>query len=152
MNEESYCSFHGTCIINLFFIQLRDVMTLETPWDSRLLRSRFPPLLQLLITDVSQLIHLRCLSRRNTFRKLHKPTHRRPSRNGILRGLRIHLNHHDTWVLGPTVVFAIAKITNPRFKCGGVVFLDYGAIGDEARAAGDRGPFAGIVKEGEIDV
>lgn len=49
-------------------------------------------------------------------------------------------------------MFAITEVTNPRLERGRIVFLDDGAVGDEARATRDRGPFAAGVEEGEVDV
>lgn len=47
---------------------------------------------------------------------------------------------------------AVAEIAEPGLEGRGVVFLDDGSVGDDFRGAGDGGPFAGVVEEGDVDV
>ena len=42
---------------------------------------------------------------------------------------------------------AVTKIAEPGFQGRGVVFLDSGAVGDDACSAGDGSPLAGSVEE-----
>lgn len=47
---------------------------------------------------------------------------------------------------------AVTEIAEPGFEGWRVIFLDGGAVDDDAGCAGDRGPFAGCVEEGNVDV
>ena len=48
-------------------------------------------------------------------------------------------------------MFAVAKIAEPGFEAGGVVFADHVTVGDDGGFARDRGPFASGVEEGDVD-
>jgi hypothetical protein len=96
-----------------------------------LLPSLLPPLLQLLLTDLPQLIHLRGLTRCHAFGKLHKPPDRRSPRYRILRSLGVDLDHEDSRIFRATIMLAIAQVPNPRLQGRTVVFPDNAAVGDE---------------------
>lgn len=49
-------------------------------------------------------------------------------------------------------MLAVAEIAEPGFEGGGVVFFDDAAVGYYGGGAGDGGPFAGGVEEGDVDV
>lgn len=108
-------------------------------------------LAQLPLIDIPQLIHTRCLTRRNALRKLHEPTNRRLLARGILRRDGINLNRTNPRVVRSAIVLAVAEITDPRLQRGAVVLMDELAVGDDLGLAGDGGPFAGRLEEGEVD-
>lgn len=99
-----------------------------------------------------QLIHLRRLTGNNALCKLRKATDRSPVADRILRRLAVDLDQDNPRVLGAAVVRAVAQVADPRLQRGRVVLLDLLAGGFESRFAGDGGPFAGGVEEGEVDV
>lgn len=109
-------------------------------------------LLQLLLTQIPQLVHLRATARRHALRKLHKPAHRRAAANSILRGNRLDLDQPNPRVLGATVVDAVTQIPDPGLQAFRVVLLDLGAVGLDGGLAADAGPFAGRGEEGQVDV
>ena len=49
-------------------------------------------------------------------------------------------------------MLAVAQIAEPGFELWGVVLGDDGAVVDDGGYAGDRGPFAGAVEEGDVHV
>jgi hypothetical protein len=49
-------------------------------------------------------------------------------------------------------MLSIAQVTNPGLQAGGVVLVDDGAVGEDRGRAGEGGPFAGGVQEGDVDV
>lgn len=48
-------------------------------------------------------------------------------------------------------MFAILQVTKPRLQGRRVVFADHLTVSDNVGFAGDRGPFAGRVEEGDVD-
>jgi len=109
-------------------------------------------LLQLLLTQIPQLVHLWAAPRRHALCKLHKSSHSRAAADSVLRGNRLHLDQTDPRVLWATVVDAVAEIPDPGLQALGVVLLDLGAVGLDAGLAADAGPFARGSKEGQVDV
>lgn len=99
-----------------------------------------------------ELVHLRRLTRNNTLHKLHSATHSSPSRNRILRRLRVHLDQTNPWVLWSTIVLAVAEVAEPGFQSWAVVLADALAVGLDRSGARDGGPFAGGREEAEVDV
>lgn len=110
-----------------------------------------PPLLQFILPNLPQLINLRRLPRYGPLHHLHPPTHRIPPCNGIGNRLGLHLNHPDTWIIWPTIMFPVAEVAYPGLEQGAVVLFDSCAVGEDGGAAGDGGPFAGRVEEGDVD-
>jgi hypothetical protein len=110
-----------------------------------------PPPPTLLHTNLPQLINLRRLPRHNPLHHLHAPRHHIPPRSRIRDRLSLHLNHPDARIIGPTVMLTIAEVAQPRLELRAVVLPDGGAIGDDAGRAGEGGPFAGRVEEGDVD-
>lgn len=49
-------------------------------------------------------------------------------------------------------MLSVTEVAEPGLEGFGVVFFDDGAVGDDLGGAGHRGPFAGGVEEGDVDV
>jgi hypothetical protein len=85
-----------------------------------------------------QLIHLRRLTRNHPLSNLqHATKNGRTPADSVLRSLSRDLDDTDTWVLGTTVVLAVAEVTEPSFEGWGVVFADALAVGLDFGAAAD---------------
>ena len=110
-----------------------------------------PPLLQFLLRNLPQLINLRRLPCHHPLDNLRSPPQKALRRNRIRRRLRLYLDNANTRVFGPAVVLAVLEVAEPGFEAGGVVFADHVAVGDDGCFAGDGGPFASGVEEGDVD-
>ena len=108
-------------------------------------------MLNLLLVNLPQFIHLRRTPRHRPLRNLKSSSQHRACCNRIRSRLRIHLNHANARVLGPTIVRAVFQVAEPGFQRRSVVFTDDFAIGDNFGFAGNGGPFAGGVEEGDVD-
>lgn len=109
-------------------------------------------MLQLLLVQVPQLVDIGRLSRRNTLCELDEPASPGALADAVLRSYSLDLDNTHTWVVGATVVLAVAEVADPRLE-GGRVVLVYGvAVGDDAGLASDRGPLTIVVEEAEVDV
>jgi hypothetical protein len=110
-----------------------------------------PPPPAVLYTNLSQLINLRRLPRQHALHHLHPPRHHIAPRSRIRDRLRHDLDDADAGIIGPAVMRAVAEVAQPRLQLRAVVLLDRGAVGDDARGAGEGGPFAAGVEEGDVD-
>jgi hypothetical protein len=115
-------------------------------------KSLRPPLLNLLLTNLPQLIHAWRLASCNTLRELDHTTNCRAPRDGILRRHGLDFDEHDTWVLWATVMLAIAQVAHPRLQAGRVVLLDGFAISDNVGSTADRCPFTTGGEEAQVDI
>lgn len=48
-------------------------------------------------------------------------------------------------------MFTITQVAEPCLQSGRVIFLDGGAVGEDAGFAGDGDPLAAVVEEGDVD-
>ena len=113
---------------------------------------RASPRLDLLLAELPQLVDLWRLARNNTLCHLHAPANSILPHNRIGSSLGSNSNDADTRIIRSAIVLSITQIAQPGFQGRRVVFLDYGAVGDDLRGAGHGGPFAGGVEEGDVDV
>lgn len=113
---------------------------------------RLPPLYQLLIRNLPQLIHLRRTPCRRSLRHLVNLPQDPGRINRIRRSLRIDLDNANTRVLWPTVVCAIFQIPEPCFQRWGVVFANGLAVGYDLGYAADGRPLASALEEGDVDI
>jgi hypothetical protein len=111
-----------------------------------------PPLADLTLTDLPQLIDLRRLTCQNTLYHLHRPTHERASGKSIRCSLSLDPDDTNPRIVLTSIMRTITEIAYPGFELRGVVFLDKVAVGDDVCFAGDGGPFTGAVEEGDVDV
>ena len=109
-------------------------------------------LLQLLLTQIPQLVHLWAAPRRHALCKLHKSSHGRAAADSVLRGLGSDLDDTDSWVLWATIVLSITEVTNPCLERWRVVLSDLLTVGLNAGLAGDGSPFAGGCEECQADL
>jgi hypothetical protein len=118
------------------------------PRSSNLLR---PVLLDLLLAQIPQLVHIRRLSSRNTLCQLDEATNLRLLRHSVLRGASLDADDANARVLGTTVVLAVTEVADPGLERGGVVLADDFAVGLDGGVAGDGGPLARVVDEADVD-
>lgn len=74
-------------------------------------------LLQLRLADVSELVHLRCLSGDHTLRDLQNLAKLCLPADCILGTLALDLDDCDSWVVWATIVLSVTKITDPSLQC-----------------------------------
>ena len=110
-----------------------------------------PPLLALLLTDLPELVDLRGRAGQGSLHHLDPPGHEVAPCGRIGDGLGLDLDDADAGIVRPAIVLAVTEITHPRLERGAVVLLDGGAVGEDLGRAGDGGPFAGGVEEGDVD-
>ncbi len=113
---------------------------------------RASPRLNILLAELPQLVNRWRLARNNTLSHLHAPAQSILPHNSIGSGLGGNSDDADTRIIRSTIVLSVTQIAQPGLQGRRVVFLDDGAIGDDFRGARDRGPFAGGVEEGNVDV
>lgn len=110
------------------------------------------PSSNLLLTQLPQLLYGRGAPSHHTLRDLRNSPDDVLSRDRISRRLSLDSDNANSGILRSTIMFPITEIAQPCFKCRGIVFLDNGTVGYDARDARHRGPFAGGVEEGDVDV
>jgi len=111
-----------------------------------------PTLLNLVRLDVPKLVHLGCLASDHTLGELNGATDSRAPADGVLCGLAGDLDEANARVLRATVVLAVTEVAEPCLESGRVELLNTGAVGFDGGSAGDAGPLAGVVEEGEVDL
>jgi hypothetical protein len=111
-----------------------------------------PPLLNLIFGDLSKLVHTRRIPCDSTLRDIRKPIDQILPHNRIRRRQQIDLDNPNSRILRSAIMLSIAQVTNPGLQAGGVVLVDDGAVGEDRGRAGEGGPFAGGVQEGDVDV
>lgn len=99
-----------------------------------------------------QLVHTRRLPRHSTLDNLNRARQIILPTNRIAHSLGLDLDQPDARIFGTAIVFAVLEVPEPGFEGGGIVFANFGAVGLDGGVAGDGGPFAGRVDEGEVDV
>jgi hypothetical protein len=109
-------------------------------------------LLNLVCLDVPKLVHLGSLASDNTLGELNGAANGCAPADGVLCGLAGDLDQANARVLGTAIVLAVTEVAEPRLEGGRVVFLDARAVGLDGSGAGDAGPLAGVVEEGEVDL
>jgi len=118
----------------------------------QILTARKLTLLNLLRLNVPELVDLSSLASDNALGELHSAANGSAPAGGVLRSLAGDLDEADTGVLGTAVVLAVTEVAEPGLKGRRVVLLDAGAVGLDGSGAGNAGPLAGVVEEGEVDV
>jgi len=106
-----------------------------------------PPLVDFIFANLPQLSNSWHVTRHNTLHHLHSSSYHSISCNLVCSGLGLDSDDADSWVILATIMCAVTKIAEPGFQGRGVVFLDSGAVGDDACSAGDGSPLAGSVEE-----
>lgn len=109
-------------------------------------------MLDLVRLDVPKLVYLSSLASDNALGELHSAANGSAPADGVLRSLAGDLDEADARVLGAAIVLAVTKVAEPGLEGRRVVLLDAGAVGLDGGGAGDAGPLAGVVEEGEVDV
>ena len=100
---------------------------------------------------MSQRIDLRCITSDNSLCDLERATNCRSVAERVLCSLSLNLDDNDSWVVWATVVLAVTEVTDPGLERGRVELLDARAVGLDGSGAGDGGPLAAVVEEGEVD-
>jgi hypothetical protein len=98
-----------------------------------------------------ELVDLGSLTGDNTLGELHSASDSSAPADSVLCGLAGDLDEADTRVLGTAIVLAITEVAEPCLKRRRVVFLDAGAVGLDGSGAGNAGPLAAVVEEGEVN-
>ena len=109
-----------------------------------------PPLLDFGFADLPQLVDLGGFSREDALDHLDSSADHVLPADGVRDGRGLDLDDADPRVLVAAVVLPVAQVAEPGLEGGAVVFLDHAAIGDDLRRAGDRGPLARAVEEGDV--
>lgn len=109
-------------------------------------------LLNLVRLDVPKLVDLSSLASDNALGKLDSAANSSAPADGVLRSLAGDLDEADTRVLGAAIVLAVTEVAKPGLQGRRIVLLDAGTVGLDGSGAGDAGPLAGVVEEGEVDV
>lgn len=109
-------------------------------------------LLQLLLGDLPQLIHIRRLARDRALGNLVSARDKAALGNRVCRRLRGDLDDADTRILWPAVMLAVPQITQPRLERRRVVLADHLPVGDDIGCAADGGPLSLAVEEGHVDL
>lgn len=109
-------------------------------------------LLNLTRLNVPELVDLSSLASDNTLGELHSAANSSTPAGGVLRSLAGDLDEADTGILGTAIVLAVTKVAEPSLERRRVVLLDAGAVGLDGRGAGNAGPLAGAIEEGEVDL
>lgn len=111
-----------------------------------------PPCLNLLLGNLPQLVNSWCASSNNTLGHLQRSRSSVLPNNRVRRRDGLDADDTDTRVLWAAVVLTIFEVTEPRLQCWRVVLADRLAVGVDLGGAADGSPFAGTVKEGNVDV
>ena len=61
-------------------------------------------------------------------------------------------DHRDSWIVGTSIVSAIAEIAEPHFQSWAVVLPDFFFVRLHLGLAGDRRPFTRAIEEAEVDI
>lgn len=105
----------------------------------------------LLLAQLPQLLHIRRLARNHALSNLKPARDSGAVRNRVRRRLGVDLDDADAGVLRPAVVLAVAQVADPGLEVAGIVFAHDVAVRDDGGFAGDGGPFARRVQEGDVD-
>lgn len=109
-------------------------------------------LLQLLLGKLPQLVDLRRCTGDSPFNNIRTPTQRCPSSNGICRCESLDFDDTNPWVFRSSIMLAVLQVAKPCFQGRRVVFADHLPVSDNVGFAGNRGPLAGGVEEGDVDL
>lgn len=110
------------------------------------------PVLNLLLRDLTQLIHMCRLARDRALRNLGGAT------KDVLVGDGIRGRNHpdaddaDARVLRAAVVLTVTEVADPGLERRRIVLLDQLAVRDDLGRAADGGPLAKRVQESDVDV
>lgn len=118
---------------------------------NRLRASLRPPLRQLRLVEIPQLVDAGRRARDGALRNLNGAANGSGIGNGILRRLGSDLDGADAWVVWAAVVLAVAQVSEPCLERGRVILVHKGAVGDDLRCAGNACPLATGREEGEVD-
>ena len=109
------------------------------------------PLADLALAKFPQFSDSRRLTRHHTLNHLNRASNHVLTCDLVCNGRGLNFDDTDSWIFITTVMCAVAEITKPGFQGRRVVLLDRGAVGEDARFAGDRSPLAEAVEEGDVD-
>jgi hypothetical protein len=110
-----------------------------------------PPLADLTLTNLPQFAHRRRLALYNALHHLHGPSNHSLSSNLVCSSLGLNLDHANSRIILTAIVCTITQVAEPCLQSGRIIFLDGGAVGEDAGFAGDGGPLAAVVEEGDVD-
>src|SRR5437868_6003035 len=110
-----------------------------------------PPLADFLFANLPQLSNSWYVTRHNTLHHLYSPSNHSLSSNLVCSGFGLDSDDTDSWVVLPTIMYAVTKIAEPGFQGRGVVFLDSVTVSDDAGFPRDGSPLAGTVEERDVD-
>jgi hypothetical protein len=110
-----------------------------------------PPLANLILSDLPQLANSRCLARDNALNHLHSASNHGLTCNLVCRSLGLDFDHANSWIVLATIMCAVTEVAEPGLQSRRVVFLDSGAVSEDAGFAGNGCPLAGAVEEGDVD-
>lgn len=89
-----------------------------------LLRGSRPPLLDLRVAQLPQLVDAWCLTRSNALSQFDEVPDNRILANRILCRLGLDADQDNAWVFGTAIMLSVTKIANPSLQRGRVVLLD----------------------------
>lgn len=113
---------------------------------------RRPPLADLALRDLTQLVDLSRLAGDDALRDLDSARDDVLGYDSICDTESLDADNANPGVIFGTIVLAITEVAHPGLENGRVVLLDEGAVGDDGRGARDRGPLACAVEEAHVDV
>jgi hypothetical protein len=111
-----------------------------------------PPRLNLNLTQLPQLINTWRIPRQHALRHLRRPSNSRLPHHRIRSRVGLDANNANAGIFRPAVMRAVPEVAQPGLQSFGVVLLDRLAVRLDGGEAGDGGPFAGGVQEGDVDV
>lgn len=117
-----------------------------------LLRAPGPPLLDLVLADLAEVIDIGHLAGDGALNHLDAAAEHGALGQGVRRRQGLDLDDADARVVLRAVVHAVAQVAHPGAQGGRVVLLHGGAVCDDARRSGDGRPRARCRQERDVHV
>ena len=119
-----------------------------TEWDAEWSLT----LLQLLFTNLPQLVDLRRCTGNGPLDNSRTPPQRRPCSNCVCCRQSLNLDDTNPRVFWSSIMLSVLQVAKPRFQSRRVVFTNHFTISNNIGFAGDGGPFAGGIEKGDVDL
>merc|ERR1711963_199154 len=111
-----------------------------------------PPLLDLVLRDLSQAIHMRGLARHGSLHYFNCPADDVLGHKRIRRREHLDADNANARIVLRTIMLSVAKVPEPRLERRVVMLLDEISVRHDRGLARDRRPLARHVEEGDVDV
>ena len=109
-------------------------------------------MLQLLLTYLSQLVNLWGSTGDSPLDDIYTSPQRSSSGDRVCCRQSLDLDDTNPRVFWSSIMLAVLQVAKPCFQGRRVVFADQLTVSDNVGFAGNGGPFAGRVEEGDIDL